>query len=95
MTRAPEPTGLVADFSKAYCSGDVHALRAVLAPDARIWHNYDRVSQTVEENLAMLAAFLRRGHRFEYHDIRRFVVSPGIIVQTTTPATAPRPCSPR
>ena len=42
-------------FFTAVESGDLEAVRAIYAPDARIWHNHDRKEQTVEENLKVLA----------------------------------------
>ena len=36
--------------------GDVDQARSFYAPDARIWHNFDELEQTVDENLKRLAS---------------------------------------
>ncbi len=49
---------LAARFVAAVEAGDIPAIRAIYAPDARIWHNTDGLDfpgQTVDENLAVLA----------------------------------------
>lgn len=61
-------------------AADEAAVRAVCAPDARIWHNFDRREQTVDENVATLHDLHRRAHHLEYTEIRRFL-SPGGFVQ--------------
>lgn len=47
--------GVAERFFRAVEAGDVEAIRAIYAPDARIWHNHDGVEQTVDENLRVLA----------------------------------------
>ena len=47
-------------FIGAFERGDVEAVRACYAPDAKIWHNNDRVEQTVEQNLKVLGWFMRK-----------------------------------
>ena len=61
-------------------AGDVDAARAVYAPDAQIWHNFDQRDQTVDENLGTLRDLHRRASGLEYTEIRRFL-SPGGFVQ--------------
>lgn len=41
-------------FMRAIETGDLDAVRACYAPDARIWHNNDGLEQTLEENLKVL-----------------------------------------
>jgi len=61
-------------------AADEAAARQVYAPDAQIWHNFDQVEQTVDQNVAVLHDLHRRVANLEYTDIRRFV-SPGGFVQ--------------
>jgi len=42
------------DIFLAIEKGDVEGVRAVYAPDAVIWHNFDEVEQNVEDNLRVL-----------------------------------------
>ena len=42
------------DIFGAIEKGDVDGVRAVYAPDAVIWHNFDEVEQNVEDNLRVL-----------------------------------------
>ena len=42
------------DIFGAIERGDVDAVRAVYAPGAVIWHNFDEVEQAVEDNLRVL-----------------------------------------
>jgi ketosteroid isomerase-like protein len=61
-------------------AGDVDGLVACYAPDARIWHNTDRLEQTAAENEATLKGMVKRIHDREYAD-RRLQVFPGGFVQ--------------
>jgi ketosteroid isomerase-like protein len=61
-------------------AGDADAVRAIYAPDARIWHNFDQREQTVDENIVTLHDLHRRAQHLQYTEIRRFV-SPGGFVQ--------------
>ncbi|MEO0574554.1 MAG: nuclear transport factor 2 family protein [Pseudomonadota bacterium] len=56
-------------FVDAIQIADVDAARACFHPDAGIWHNYDNGTQSVEENLgllALMAAKLPKRH-YEIH----------------------------
>ncbi len=64
-------------------AADEDAARLVYAPDALIWHNFDQVEQTVDQNVATLHDLHRRVANLEYTDIRRFL-SPGGFVQQHT-----------
>jgi ketosteroid isomerase-like protein len=61
-------------------ANDEAAVRAVYAPDAKIWHNFDQREQTVDENLATLHDMHRRATKLQYTEIQRFL-SPGGFVQ--------------
>jgi ketosteroid isomerase-like protein len=61
-------TNMLADrFMRAIETGDIEAVRACYAPDARIWHNNDGLEQSVEENLKVLHWVARHlsGRRYE------------------------------
>jgi ketosteroid isomerase-like protein len=65
----------------AVAAGDVDAVRALYAPDVRVWHNVDNVAQTAEENLAVLrwVAATIRGLRYE--EVRRQATPDGFVQQ--------------
>ncbi|MEM8706248.1 MAG: nuclear transport factor 2 family protein [Actinomycetota bacterium] len=47
-------------FIDAITVGDADAARACYAPDAALWHNFDNVTQTVDENIALMNAMTKR-----------------------------------
>ena len=56
-------------FLDAIEAADIDAARACFHPDAGIWHNYDNSTQSVDENLGLLALMadkLARRH-YEVH----------------------------
>ncbi|HYB99792.1 MAG TPA: nuclear transport factor 2 family protein [Candidatus Limnocylindrales bacterium] len=53
-------------FFAAIEAGDVDAVRAGYAPGAVVWHNHDLVEQSVDENLATLAAFIAASRQRSY-----------------------------
>lgn len=46
-------------FYDLAAKGDVEQLRTLYAEDARIWHNTDQISQSVDENLQGIAMFAK------------------------------------
>ena len=72
----------VADrFFSAVEKGDIEAVRAIYAPDARIWHNFDRKEQTVEENLRILSWMSRNIANKRYAVERRVAIPGGFLQQ--------------
>lgn len=67
-------------FSAAAGSGDIEALRQCYAEDARIWHNFDNVDQTVEENLKVIG-WMEHVLPGRKYDILRRVIIPGGYLQ--------------
>lgn len=64
---------LAARFVTAIAAGDMDAIRAIYAPDARIWHNFDGPDfpgQTVDENLKTLG-WMRRILKNIRYDVKR------------------------
>ncbi len=62
-------------------AGDVDAVRALYAPDAVIWHNFDRVEQSVEDNLRVLKWMASTFKVRSYDDVRRTVYDGGFVQQ--------------
>lgn len=67
-------------FTRAIELGDIEAVTACYAPEARIWHNFDNAEQTVEENLKVLR-WMARALPERRYDILRRVAIPGGYVQ--------------
>jgi len=65
----------------AITAADLDGVRAVYAPDAAIWHNFDQREQTVDENLATLVDMHRRATGLQYTQIRRFLAPEGFVQQ--------------
>lgn len=65
----------------AIMAGDTDGVRAVYAPDAEIWHNFDERNQTVDENLLTLADLHSRASGLAYTEIRRFLAPDGFVQQ--------------
>ncbi|TXS89568.1 nuclear transport factor 2 family protein [Parahaliea maris] len=61
-------------------AGDIDGLVACYAPQARIWHNTDRVEQTPTDNKATLLGMVSRIEQRRY-DERRLDTFPGGFVQ--------------
>ena len=76
-------------FVGAIQSGDVDTVRACYAPDAKLWHNTDRVEQTVDQNMAVLDWFIRTLPDRNYRIIRREALADGFLQQHVLEATLP------
>ncbi len=73
--------GRAENFVAAIESGDLDAVRACYAPDARIWHNFDGINQTVDENLKSLSWMKQRLFKRKYDIQRREVLGDGFLQQ--------------
>jgi len=62
-------------------AADVDTIRACYAPDARIWHNFDGIEQTVDENLATLSWLVKRLPQRHYEIQRREALTDGFFQQ--------------
>jgi len=76
-------------FVGAIQSGDVATVRACYAPGAKLWHNTDRVEQTVDENMAVLDWFVRTLPDRNYRVVRRVALADGFLQQHVLEATLP------
>ena len=65
----------------AVAAGDVAAVRALYAPEARIWHNVDNVAQTAEENLVVLQWVASHIRGLRYEEVRRQATADGFVQQ--------------
>ena len=65
----------------AIAAGDAEGVRAIYAPDAQIWHNFDQVDQTVDQNLATLVDLHARATGLAYTELRRFLAPGGFVQQ--------------
>ncbi len=73
----------------AIVAGDTAAVRAAYHPDARIWHNFDQVEQTVDENLTTLSWFVRALPDRRYEDVVRHRIAGGVAQQHVVRGTTP------
>ncbi|AZG44218.1 nuclear transport factor 2 family protein [Gordonia insulae] len=60
-------------------SGDTDVVRGLYADDAVVWHNEDRATQTVDENLRVLRWLSRTVASLRYRDVRRIVHAGGFV----------------
>lgn len=67
---------------------DVDAVAALYTDDAVIWHNFDRVEQPRDQNLAVLAWMTRHVDNLRYTDIQRHVIDGGFVQQHVLRGTA-------
>lgn len=70
-------------------AGDVEAVRAIYADDVEVWHNFDMVTQTREENLRTLGWMHAHAQDLRYTEVRRIVLDHGFVQQHVLRATAP------
>jgi ketosteroid isomerase-like protein len=66
---------------KAIERGQVAAIREIYAPGAKIWHNNDGATQTVEQNLAVLGWVVANISEIAYTEIRRQPTPTGFVQQ--------------
>ena len=70
-------------------AGDVEGVRAVYHPDIEVWHNFDKLNQTADENLRVLAWMVRKMTDRRYEDVRRCETPEGFAQQHVLRGTAP------
>ncbi len=70
-------------------AGDVDAVRSIYADDVSVWHNFDMVEQTREQNLRTLGWMHAHASGLRYTEVRRLVVDGGFVQQHVLRATAP------
>jgi ketosteroid isomerase-like protein len=65
----------------AVAGGDVAAVRALYAPDVRVWHNVDGITQSADENLVVLQWVTTHIRGLRYDDVRRQATADGFVQQ--------------
>jgi ketosteroid isomerase-like protein len=76
-------------FVNAIQTGDVKAVRACYAPDAKLWHNTDDIEQTVDQNMAVLDWFIKTLPDRYYRVLYRAALKDGFVQQHILEATLP------
>jgi ketosteroid isomerase-like protein len=76
-------------FVGAIQTGDVEAVRACYAPDAKLWHNTDDIEQTVDQNIAVLEWFIKALPDRFYRVLYRAALKDGFVQQHILEATLP------
>ncbi|MEZ5228210.1 MAG: nuclear transport factor 2 family protein [Acidimicrobiales bacterium] len=66
---------------QAIGAGDPDAARAAYHPDATIWHNYDQIDQSVDENLRTLSWLITSMPERRYEDVVRRSIEGGVVQQ--------------
>ena len=69
-------------------AGDVEAVRGIYADDVTVWHNFDQVDQTREQNLATLGWMHAHAGGLRYTEVRRIILDHGFVQQHVLRATA-------
>ena len=80
-TTAEQSVNVADRLFKAIERGDVAAIREIYAPGAKIWHNNDATTQTVEQNLAVLGWVVANISEIAYTEIRRQATPTGFVQQ--------------
>ncbi len=81
MPESSPTLDLAMRFIRAVEAGDVPTARQCLAPDARVWHNFDEKDQTVDENLAVLEWMMRKAGKRSYEIVRLEEIAGGYLQQ--------------
>ena len=74
-------------FMDALERGDHEAVRACYAKDARLWHNFDDLEQSVDSSLKALDWMARKLPRRHYRIVRRELLTDGWLQQHVLEAT--------
>lgn len=84
-----EIEAFAADLMDAIQAGDGERMRGFYAPDAKLWHNTDRIEQSIDDNIRVLGWFVRTLPDRKYTVLRREVLSDGFVQQHVLSATLP------
>ncbi len=80
---------IVRRFHEALALGDPARLAAVYAEDIIVWHTFDRVGQTKEQNLRTLAWMAEHVEGLAYDEVRVAYTDDGFVQQHVFRATKP------
>lgn len=76
-----ETLKLAKDFMAALSAGDAEAAKALMTEDAKVWHNFDEVDQTREENMGMLEWIKSATSKYTYEIRRQEEIAGGYLQQ--------------
>ncbi|NMM86556.1 hypothetical protein B2J88_19670 [Rhodococcus sp. SRB_17] len=74
-------------FFNAVQDGDIDAVAGFYRDDVTVWHNFDNLDQSRDDNLATLAGISSRYDAFGYEDVRHTAVEDGFLRQHVIKAT--------
>jgi ketosteroid isomerase-like protein len=80
-TNENEMNVLADRITRGYEQNDVDAIAACYAPNARIWHNFDEVEQSVEEQLGATRWLNERLKNLKYEIVSRDFFDGGYVQQ--------------
>ena len=80
---------LASELMSAVNSGDGERLRAVYSPDVRVWHTFDGLEQTREENVRTLLWMHAHIGGVRYEDVRAAATEDGFVAQFVMRADEP------
>ena len=80
-TTAEQSHELADRLFKSIERGDVDAIAEIYAPNIKIWHNNDGVTQTAEQNFAVLRWLVANISEVAYTEIRRQATPTGFVQQ--------------
>jgi ketosteroid isomerase-like protein len=89
VTTEPSAIDVAERLFAAIERGDVDAVRALYAPDVEVWHNYDNLSQNLDQNLRTLAWMVKNVADRRYEEVRRQPIPGGVLQQHVLRGTAP------
>jgi ketosteroid isomerase-like protein len=76
-----EMNALADRFTSGYERGDIDAIIACYAPDARIWHNFDGAEQTVQDQLGATRWLYEKLKDLKYEILSRKFFDGGYVQQ--------------
>lgn len=77
------------DLMDAIQAGDGERMRTFYAPGAKLWHNTDRIEQSIDDNIRVLNWFVQTLPDRHYEVLRREALSDGFVQQHVLSATLP------
>jgi len=86
---ATSPLDVAERLFAAIERGDVDAVRELYAPDVEVWHNYDNLAQSRDQNLRTLAWMVKNVADRRYEEVRRRPIPGGVLQQHVLRGTAP------
>ena len=89
MTVASSALDAAERLFAAIQAGDIAAITDLYDPDVRIWHNYDGIDQTRDENLRILGWMAKNVRDLRYEDIRRDEIPGGFVQRHVLYGTGP------